>query len=1015
MKILHRTLSMLLCAALVFLLSAPLISYAAGVFPACDCGSTDELVNHTDSCALKSYIRNTYNKTYSAEEIYADWNSIDSTIQTAILTLLSWDDYAKYTELKALVDSGSSGDNGDGYPTTGSDKINININIPEGAFPAGTVQTIEPIDAKEYSGSIEADLAELDTSTHILALYATNITFTHDGAEVQPSKFVGLTFTIPAAQVPAEASTAYVYHIADDGSFEVVQIFYNLTGGEAQTISVSVDSFSSYVIAFTGQKYQATLLRDALANDDRYSISTFPVTLYNYDATALNNYFASKAGNKNYFYFWGGGSNAFMPNDGAAAATMGILKNKLVNGLPSMQYGYDNGADIFGTGTVPGKTVYEGVQFEFIYDKQTGYYEYNSGLNHAQYNSGTNRIELYTDTMGAYNYFTGINQTTPEPSVKMEQTQTASSNSDHIKFKAKEANAWLFVDHVNRDLSVFEYVYIRMNSKLAENGGMRMLLWFTDGTTAWVTLDLKTGWNEYYFDLNAYSGQTLRYFDLYPGSSASNEIEISRLGFLQKARNGVDTFYSDMGHAGFFPFANISQSYPNVYETFNLNAWKNKLALAREDDYEVTYSTRSHYNGALRNYDDCPTDPLFHLGVSMDFDVYLPIDFDKNANANDLIFSFNGDDDLWVFIDGELVLDVGGAHTPINGVINFTDGTVYVENQRTITSSNLNSGNEAIDTEPYNGPLDAKFKTYGYHNIKIYYLERASTGSNCRFYFNTPAVPTGNVEVSKTVEDQSGLVDLSIPEFTYTITTGSNNALFANKNFQVVTLDANGAPVTSEERTTTAQGTFTLKHGQKAVFSGISEGTAVKVTEDTDNRFTASYTVNGKTATSPGGTTSNNGRISIAYLNKVRLTSIKISKEALSALYDVDSAENQSFLFHVKGSDAMTKNVDVTVAINISPSDMNGNNGSDYIWVTNIPIGSYTVTEDQNWGWRYSISDTAATTVTKTVTADSASENNHFAFSNTRNQIYWLSGDNYTANWWGGPAGKVVQRDEETE
>ena len=68
--------------------------------------------------------------------------------------------------------------------------------------------------------------------------------------------------------------------------------------------------------------------------------------------------------------------------------------------------------------------------------------------------------------------------------------------------------------------------------------------------------------------------------------------------------------------------------------------------------------------------------------MTMEADFTLSSDNDYKYNGEDVVFDYSGDDDMWVFVDDVLVLDVGGIHEPAAGTINFTKGYVYVEDEQ---------------------------------------------------------------------------------------------------------------------------------------------------------------------------------------------------------------------------------------------------------------------------------------------------------------------------------------------
>jgi fibro-slime domain-containing protein len=141
--------------------------------------------------------------------------------------------------------------------------------------------------------------------------------------------------------------------------------------------------------------------------------------------------------------------------------------------------------------------------------------------------------------------------------------------------------------------------------------------------------------------------------------------------------------------------------------------------------YDTAYSGGT-YNSENNVYTE------FAYGMRSDIIFYLPSDpgsgKNKDIHGNDIGFEFSGDDDLWVLIDGIVVLDIGGIHQRIGGKINFSTGEVTV-NGRTATSL-----------------MDLGI-TAGDHTLTLLYLERGGSMSNCSIYFNL--VPRFGLEIEK--------------------------------------------------------------------------------------------------------------------------------------------------------------------------------------------------------------------------------------------------------------------------
>ena len=155
----------------------------------------------------------------------------------------------------------------------------------------------------------------------------------------------------------------------------------------------------------------------------------------------------------------------------------------------------------------------------------------------------------------------------------------------------------------------------------------------------------------------------------------------------------------------------------------------------------------------------------YGFGAKLQFQFTLTSDGtvkDDNGNNIPIKFFFSGDDDVWVYIDGKLALDVGGDHGKASGLLEFgadTNGNNYTSYVSDIKASNntvYDSGAEKTVTYLGN-KITFKYKSKetttlkpGTHTLTMYYMERGMWGSNMAVAFNFP--DNNELQVQKEVE-----------------------------------------------------------------------------------------------------------------------------------------------------------------------------------------------------------------------------------------------------------------------
>lgn len=211
--------------------------------------------------------------------------------------------------------------------------------------------------------------------------------------------------------------------------------------------------------------------------------------------------------------------------------------------------------------------------------------------------------------------------------------------------------------------------------------------------------------------------------------------------------------------------------------------------------------------------------PDFHFGMTMSAKFIQPKD--GKIKGNNMVFEFSGDDDVWVYIDGVLVLDIGGIHNVVSGSINFADGKVKVGSNN-YTLENLFKEAGAEKKGDFVSGKDI-FKDYTVHTINFYYLERGKGDSNCKLKFNLPTVPDGSVKVQKQLSntDKEKYADVKF-KFQLLVKDEKENYVPSTPNG---ILDDGRKVEFSEDKV------FTLKPGQYATFSGLKANTKYRIKE----------------------------------------------------------------------------------------------------------------------------------------------------------------------------------------
>lgn len=163
---------------------------------------------------------------------------------------------------------------------------------------------------------------------------------------------------------------------------------------------------------------------------------------------------------------------------------------------------------------------------------------------------------------------------------------------------------------------------------------------------------------------------------------------------------------------------------------------------------------------------------------------------DGTQGRQEVTYNFSGDDDVWIYIDGVLVGDLGGIHDKTSIEINFVSGEVIVYDDQ----DNNNEYNSDRDGAPYRQTTlyalfesalgddfnaaafsGATFADDTYHTLDFFYLERGNTDSNMSLKYNLVNIPeSGIVKVDQYGDELAG-VQFTLSEANSSYQAADNN------------------------------------------------------------------------------------------------------------------------------------------------------------------------------------------------------------------------------------------------
>lgn len=377
------------------------------------------------------------------------------------------------------------------------------------------------------------------------------------------------------------------------------------------------------------------------------------------------------------------------------------------------------------------------------------------------------------------------------------------------------------------------------------------------------------------------------------------------------------------------------------------------------------------FNNNTINHTDKDVRNDLNYGFGMALSVDFTVPEKGKIDDQDVTFTFTGDDDVWIYIDGKLVVDLGGDHKDASCTLNFA-------NNSTTYATGLNSKSVTSASSVYSLSDVMKGSTNNtVHKLQMFYMERGLIESNLQVEFSFTPVDNKltTTKTVNTVNVNDGIKDAvaAADSFTFTnVNNGPSNTDHSPLGSKEYFLTEKSGSTSSMVSGT--DGSYSMKNGSSAVFTNITDvGNRLTVSESMNDSFikysSSTYSVtdvnNGVQKGSGSGTSANflfknevNEKhatdYKVDFVNTPQLSNLDVSKSAFDK--DGNPITNVSYNFTVYLSfDGGTTYNQYPLDYTINGAEYTADNdtfalkGGETAVFPNIPVGTkYKIVEEAN-------------------------------------------------------------------